>query len=660
MWLDRFSGQSTPSGAHSPNRSYSPAPRRPSHLTPRSGLGLRDNRSTTSLDLSANASTASLGSTARHINGSSLRYEQKPPPDVADPQQVLRDVLGLNDNETTRKDKKHLSTVAAGEEDVEISFGGLSLQQFVDQRSPRPNQPTLPLSGGSRKRKLEDFHRSISDADQILKNVEVYLTNFKAELGQVSAEIENLQTRSVQLNSRLENRRQVEKLLGPAVEDVSISPITVRAIADGPIDDNFTKALLEIQARSALLEKNPQTNPIAALEDVRPLLTDLQSKAIERIRDFVVAQIKSMRSPNINAQVIQQQLIKHQALFSFLSRHHPVLSEEVGQAYINTMKWYYLANFTRYQLSLSKIPLHSIDTSDLLGSDPSTKKTSAAKASAQSHHDPTSLGKRASVLQSSNNTAIPSHLAEDTKQPTYLETPFLNFNLALVDNATAEYTTCQSLFPNASYQSLSRTVTSIFEPTCSLGHTFTKSLIETTTDSLGILLGVRLNQRLAFELQRRKNPVLDSYINYNTILLWPRFQQTMDLHCESIRKVALPNTARSAALSLITNSNANSADKSTAPHYITQRFANFLNSILASSENAGDDEPLSNSLSRLRNEYEALMNKLAKAAGDKAKQARFLGNNYSLVLTILGETNGRLAGEQKDHFKELIDGARGR
>jgi vacuolar protein sorting-associated protein 52 len=660
MWLDRFSGQSTPSGTHSPNRAYSPAPpRRPSHLTPRSGLGLRDNRSSTSLDLSANVSTVSLGSNARHVNGSGLRYEQKPPPDVADPQHVLKDILRLNRDDAARKNKTSRNVDDGISEDVEIDFGSLSLQEFNDQRSRPSRAATLPVPGISRKRKLEDFHRSISDADQVLKNVEVYLTNFKAELGQVSAEIENLQSRSIQLNARLDNRRQVEKLLGPAVEDASISPVTVRAIAEGPIDDSFTKALHELEARSTLLEKNASSTPIKALEDVKPLLSDLQSRAVERIRDFVVAQIKSIRSPNINAQVIQQQcLVKYSALFAFLSRYNPVLSEEIGQAYINTMKWYYLSNFTRYQTALAKIPLHNIDGTDLLGSDPSTKKTTTKTSGPQ--HDPLSLNKRAYVLTSSNTTAIPAHLAEDAKHPTNLETPFLNLNLALLDNATSEYTTCQSLFPTSTYQSLSRTVLTILEPTLSLAQTFTSTLIANTTDSIGILLCIRLNQKLAFELQRRKLPILDNYINYTNILLWPRLQQTMDLHTESLKKVSLPNTGRAAALSLSLITNTPSSSDSLAPHPITQRFATFLTSLLASSTSASADEPLSNSLIRLRNEYESLMTKLSKSAGDKAKQARFLANNYSLVLTILGDVSGKLAEDMRGHFEGLVRESNGR
>jgi vacuolar protein sorting-associated protein 52 len=662
MWLDRFSGQSTPSGSHSPNRAYSPAPRRPSNLNPRAGLGLRDNRSATSLDLSNNISSVSLGSPTKSTHGSALRYEQKPPPEVQNPVAVIRHILGIPKDDQINKEKETDGHVDIGEDDLDIDFGGLSLQDYVDHDQPRAiSKPSrAPLS--QRKKDFEEFHTQISESDQVLKSVEVYLTNFKAELGQVSAEIESLQTRSVQLNARLENRRQVEKLLGPAVEEVSISPAIVKAIAEGPIDDSFARALNEVESRLTILEKKSSSENVKALEDVRPLLEDLKSKAIERIRDFIVSQIKALRSPNINAQIIQQQhFIKHKDLFSFLARHHPILSEEICQAYINTMKWYYSTNFGRYQHALQKMQLHNIGPSDLMGTDQTPKKTTLGANKSAPPHDTFALGKRIGVVQSKDDAAISSYLAEDDKSFQYLEIPFRNFNQALIDNVCAEYSVATEIF-TGSYQQVSRQVIEIFEPTFALGHTFTKQLVETTSDCLGILICVRLNQHFAFELQRRKCPVVDSYINYTNILLWPRFQVAMDQHCDSLKKVPTSQTSRTAAaaFSLVSGTNSDTSKTSVAPHAITQRFGQFLHGILSLSTDAGDDEPLGNSLGRLRTEYETLMVKLSKAAGDKSKQARFLANNYSLVLTIIGDVGGKLAEDQREHFGAVLLEAKGR
>ncbi|KIW41489.1 uncharacterized protein PV06_07040 [Exophiala oligosperma] len=671
MWLDRLTtGSGTPSGSITPSRPYSPSPRKNSHLGPlqRSGLGLSTNRSNSSLDLSANTSSSSLALPPRPTNGSTLRFEQKPPPDVADPVKVLRGILG----QTGDKGDAVPSSKAGPSGISTIDFGGLSLQEFVDQETLpqiRATDHTIDISAKQNRQKYKDFHASIAECDEVLKTVETYLTNFKAELGQVSAEIENLQARSIQLNAKLDNRRNVERLLGPAVEDVSLSPYTVRAIAEGPIDETFLKALNEIEARSAIVAaKEKKSEQVKALQDLKPILDDLKAKAIERIRDYIVGQIKALRSPNINAQVIQQQtFLRYKDLYAFLSRAHPTLAEEIAQAYVNTMRWYYSSNFTRYQQALTSLQLHTFDQYDLLGSEPAPARRAVLSASSKgghAQHDAFGLGRREDVLKSKNDTALPAYLVEDSKSTHYLETPFRNFNQALTDNVSAEYSVVTELFSTSTFQQLSRRVSEIFEPTFTMGHNLTKQLVEDTNDCLGILLCVRLNQHFAFELQRRKIPVADSYINYTNILLWPRFQKVMDLHLESLKRVSLPSTrgGASAAFSLVGGGGGGSdASKSSlAPHAITQRFGQFLHGILTLSAEAGDDEPVANSLGRLRSEYETLMGRLAKGAGDTNKRSRYLYNNYSLVLTIISDTKGKLADEQKEHYGGLVRDMKGR
>jgi len=93
-------------------------------------------------------------------------------------------------------------------------------------------------------------------------------------------------------------------------------------------------------------------------------------KAVERIRDYLVTQIKALRSPSINVLTIQQQyFLKYKDIYVFLARHHSILAEEIGRAYINTMRWYYLNHFARYRQALDKINLHAFDKYDLLGTE---------------------------------------------------------------------------------------------------------------------------------------------------------------------------------------------------------------------------------------------------------------------------------------------------
>ena len=105
------------------------------------------------------------------------------------------------------------------------------------------------------------------------------LASFQRDLGSVSAEIETLQSRSTALNTKLENRKVVEKLLGPAVEEILIAPAVVKKISEGPIDLTWIRALEELEKRSKVIEsKTKGPNSVLAVTDIKPLLDDLANR----------------------------------------------------------------------------------------------------------------------------------------------------------------------------------------------------------------------------------------------------------------------------------------------------------------------------------------------------------------------------------------------
>lgn len=605
------------------------------------------------LSLLSNDSSSSLLASSKRANGSTLK-QSSTVDDAPDPEEILARILGPTPDSPV-SDEGQAWRITDDDLEFDFDFGGLALHELATQEGAQEEETYKSQTVEDYERdkaKFEELHRSIQACDDILSSVETNLTSFRNDLAAVSADIESLQARSTALNVRLENRKAVEKGLGPVVEELSVSPLVVSKISEGHIDEAWVKVLAEVDKRATNHKKNAQQIQSKAMADTGPLLEKLILKAIERIRDFLVAQIKALRSPQINAQIIQQQnFLKFKDLFSFLQRHQPVLGGEICLAYMNTMRWYYLNQFTRYAKALEKIKLHILDKNDVLGHDDVSRRATVLSSSklAGAPHDAFNLGRRIDMLKTNNQVALSSYLAEEDQSMHYLEVPFRNFNLALIDNATAEYTFLAAFFtPALSFSAISRHFNYIFEPTFSMGQGLTKQLVADTFDGLGLLLCVRLNQHFVFELQRRRIPAVDGYINGTAMVLWPRLQMVMDAHCESVKTLtaALPSRAPSAA---------SAKAASAAPHVITQRFGQLLHGILALSTEFGDDEPVVISLRRLRTDMEGFLTKVAHATlgADKRKRDRFLYNNYSLILTIISDVGGKLAIEQQEHFEEL-------
>jgi len=245
------------------------------------------------------------------------------------------------------------------------------------------------------------------------------------------------------------------------------------------------------------------------------------------------------------------------------------------------------------------------------------------------------------VLRNRTAPILGAHAAEDDRSTHYPEYAFRHFNAALIENTASEYTFLTEFFSYKNRESLDRIFHTMFSSTFALSQSFTKQLIDHTNDALGILICVRLNQYALFEMQKRRIPAVEGYLNATNMLLWPRFQIVMDAHCESLRKSVPPSSSRL-------------QQQTAAPHPLAQRFASLLHGVLVLSAEAGDDDgPVQASLGRLRSDFEAFLTKLSSGIADTKKRERFLFNNYSLVGTIIGDTDGKLAGEMKEHFERL-------
>ncbi|KAK9362077.1 Sac2 family-domain-containing protein [Lipomyces starkeyi] len=573
-------------------------------------------------------------------------------------------------------------------EDADIFAYLASLEKHAHEESEKEQKIVVEYK--EEIERFKDLHASIQKCDSVLASVEDYLSHFQHDLGLISSEIETLQNRSIFLNRRLENRKELESRLSGLIEDLFIPPYVIHNIVEGEIGSQWISTIEILSTRLKRMElfksevQNINTS-VALINEIEPVLRMLADKAVERIRDFFVEKIKSLRAANVNAQVILYSVfLKFRQLYAFLAYVNRQLADDIAHGYANTMRWYYHSNFSRYLKALEKLKIQSLDRSVLLGSTESGRILPSSRTPyANAARDPLILGRRINIVFSTDSSVMMESTAEQNNDVQWMEIGFRSFNLALMDNSCAEYLFIVDFFNFKSPDLQSQLFQDIFQPTFELGEHYIEKLLEMTSfDAFGALLCIRIIQLLAFELQRRKVPVMEAYCNRLKMILWPRFQLIMDAHSDNLRKLSgrsAPHgeeskrlagaaSVTSSAISGLSSMLSSSHISSVLPHPVTQKFANFLNGILELSPEDMEREPVSISIVRLRNEFEAFLTKISSkitAGGGGTPQQqrqqnstlreRFLYNNYMLVYTIISDAEGKLADQERTHFKNLTD-----
>ncbi|CAI2179301.1 19760_t:CDS:10, partial [Funneliformis geosporum] len=480
---------------------------------------------------------------------------------------------------------------------IENELSGIEREHEVDYISQAKN--------------FVELHNQIQSCDQILATMEDMLSVFQMDLGNISSEIQTLQTKSISMNIRLKNRTAVEQKLNTVLEGTIISMphfkfVLFRKITEGDVDEIWLSYLTELNKKMTYVKRNQKKN-VKAIKDVGPELEKLRLKATEKIRDFLLTKIRSLRIPNTNVQILQQSvLLKYKTLYQFLMERYSDVAIEVMHTYVNTMPGLW---------GTGKIALQD-------------------KANIYILKD------RIKTLRNQDAGVILVHVAENKSKGYPYEALFRSFNLTFIDNASSEYLFIVEFFvkddnPNA--ELAKDLFAEIFDTTIKMGLDSTKQFVDNSYDAIGILLCIRLNTQFALELQRRRVPALEGYTNQINMLLWPRFQAIMDMHIDSVKK---------AATKLVV--------KDIHPHFISRRYGEFAASILILNEDY-NDPILLNSLSRLRNEVEQLLDKMSNNF-DRKSRIIFLINNYDQIMTILNETGGKAVEAEINHFRDLLNG----
>ncbi|KAJ2399156.1 Vacuolar protein sorting-associated protein 52 [Coemansia sp. RSA 2559] len=496
---------------------------------------------------------------------------------------------------------------------------------------------------------LLELDSEIRGCDEVLENMERLLVNFKSSLGNINNEIQTLQSDSMSMSIRLKNRIVAEKQLGKIIQGVILSPEAVETICNGEVNEKYLECLIEVNKKIAYLRVHgKQHRRLKAFQEMQPELERLCLKASSKVRDFLLGKINDLRALSTNAHILQSSVfLKYRFFNHFLIERHPEAAVEVRDTYIHIMRQYYLDHFETYQRGLLKLERPVSDKTDVIGMEESNKLSlfGSAKPTARDKANVFNIGARASVLDTDDRRAIVLSIASDTNERYPFEVLFRSYNLALSDNAAAEYEFIMQFFvsPKARQKitgsDMARMVFGhIFEPSIRVGEQFLKGYLEGAYDALGMLLCVRLVSQMASELQRRRVPVLEAYVNSVNMQLWPRFQAILDGHIESIKRLS---------------SYRPKSKIDTQPPATVRRYVELAASLLRLNQGY-NTHVVALSLARLRAEVQAYIAHTASGSSDKHASLVFLVNSYDLILTVLYENGFTEREEEVSSWKQEL------
>jgi len=435
----------------------------------------------------------------------------------------------------------------------------------------------------------------------------------------------------LQMNMKLRNRRALQSLMSEYVSSVVVSPQLVRQICEEEINEAYLGYLSELNKKLDHV-KQQEMQKLPSCAQSAPELEKLRTKAVVRIKDFLLQKINSLKKPKTNLQILQRNvLVRFKFFTQFLAEHHPAVADEVKMHYVATMSSVYLKQFKTYVNSLQKLELeYSPTKADLL-----VGETQAAGAAGRIW-DNLGLGRgpqlkdKGNVFSLSGRDAILECLEKDPiiahtnkeKVKYYHEQLFRSHQMLLMDTATSEFLFLTDFFDTKGDHAL---FVEVFGKTTQFFLDSLEGFLANCWDSVGLLLMARIVDFYRKRMQTRQVSCLDSYLDALQLLLWPRLRVVLDANILSLRKAAQQNMAAP------TNNN---------PHLVTRRYAELAASLyaLSSSEQSGLPDTLNQPLLAMQQDVSVLLCCMAgKLEGVAEGGLVFLVNNYDLVLTVFHE-----------------------
>ncbi|KAH9280659.1 Vacuolar protein sorting-associated protein 52 -like protein [Echinococcus granulosus] len=388
------------------------------------------------------------------------------------------------------------------------------------------------------------------------------------------------------MHQRLQNRQAVRGELSQFLSDMVIPDALIQHILLTPVtEQEFIENLHELDHKLKMIA-DQGVSEYPACQDIGSLLKKLKTKAVTRIREFLLEKIKVLRKPMANYQVPQSQLLRFRYFYAFLLIHERELAREVRGSYLFTMEKVYFAYFKTYASKLLKLQADStLEKDDLVGkksdelnnwnqnSGPSSvvnvlQSSSATTNQSTSRPGQFGLGGRAERLLTKEGlqaAILLPHAAAKNESKYLMEEVYRSINYALLDTACREYVFLGDFFLHSFSSPVSSSKASLTSEQAAASlfdKVFGRTLgtLETSVmptliqvgqyDLLGVLLSIQLTHSMISLMRERGVPVLDRYWFNQLDAMWSRVVDRMEAHIASLRSLDTTQFAHLAALHL--------------------------------------------------------------------------------------------------------------
>ena len=483
---------------------------------------------------------------------------------------------------------------------------------------------------------LAGLHTQIRSCDTVLDSMESMLRGFQGDLHSISAQIKFLQDESLSMNVKLRNRKAAEAQLSSFIQQIVVPPDLITNICESEVNEAYLEYVVELN-KKVTFAKQDSTKMTSACADMAPELEKLRAKSVQKIHDFLLQRVASLRKKMTNIQILQQSvLLKYKGLYQFLQEHAPEVAAEIKEAYTTTMSAIYLRHVKGYLGELMRARLEPATKSDLLGTEEWAMASTLSAASLFSSKPATArgdgaykLGERATVLEQVGEAPLIPAVLQQGGDGVHYEAIFRSYSSLLTDTAGSEHAFMSEFFGDAD------AFDQIFGKAIFFCMENLEQHLIASWDAIGCMLMLELLPKISASLTDEKLPLLSSFFQRAQVLIWSRFKAIMEAHVASLA-AASPK----------------SAPEST-PHYIARRYAE-LTASLRRLHVPSLDAQLTAIHRAGRAEIEKLLQeRLAQLHASRKSQAAFLVNSYELIVTTLNERGAR--GEESAYFEQLLD-----